>query len=142
MLVWGFCLLVWCAVSLFPGGRHRKWTCWTAYWSMLSFDTPRRECARHCTIRSKGTNTVLRPGKSRERRRTEKKENSSKTRVKFLQCSNTIWCDCISSIVSTPCSFNQVFRDRGPHLAWTNFFDEYTAICTVQFEWRSLQGRS
>ena len=39
----GFCLLVLCAVSLLPGGRHHIWTCWTVYWSMLSFDTPMRE---------------------------------------------------------------------------------------------------
>ena len=84
MLVWGFCLLVWCAVSLFLGGRHCIWTCWTAYWSMLSFDIPMREYARHYgsmlsfdtpqeeTMQDAAQfvqltqNTVLRPGESRE----------------------------------------------------------------------------
>ena len=31
VFVWGFCLLFWCAVSLFPGSRHHIWTCWTVY---------------------------------------------------------------------------------------------------------------
>ena len=49
------------------------WTCWTVYWSMLSFDSPMREHTRHCTIRSNGTNTVLRPGESREGEGRKKK---------------------------------------------------------------------
>ena len=52
------------------------------YWSMLSFDTPMREYARHCTIRSKGTNTVLRPGESREGDGRKKKDQRNKNRNK------------------------------------------------------------
>ena len=42
--------------------------CWRDAFSvsMLSFDTPQEERTQDCTIRSTGTNTVLRPGKSRE----------------------------------------------------------------------------
>ena len=45
-------------------GKKKWWS--PLYWSMLSFDSPMREHTGHCTIRSNGTNTVLRPGESRE----------------------------------------------------------------------------
>ena len=48
VFVWFGCFLGW-SVSLVDTAI---WTCWTAYWSMLSFDSPMREHTGHCTIRS------------------------------------------------------------------------------------------
>ena len=48
VFVWFGCVLGW-SVSLVD---TPIWTCWTAYWSMLSFDSPMREHTGHCTIRS------------------------------------------------------------------------------------------
>ena len=55
--------------SLFPGGRHRTWTTWTAYRSMLSFDSQRGKYAS-CWL----AQTVQQPGEPR-RRRTENKNS-------------------------------------------------------------------
>ena len=44
---------------------------------MLSFDTPKRELYKCCTIRSTGTNTVLRPGESRQGDGRKKKRRAA-----------------------------------------------------------------
>ena len=63
---------VWLFCSFFPGGRHRIWTTWTAYRSMLSFDTPKRE---RCKMLHKSFNWhkhCVTTWREPRRRRTEK----------------------------------------------------------------------